>query len=129
MPHGPTWTATLVWAADVCAWLGDRAAAAALRDLLLPFAGVMTWQYGPVARALGRLEQALGHADEAERLLRDAIALCERIDARAFLAMARLDLAMLLPSADGRGLVAQALTAAEELGMTGLGARARAVQG
>jgi hypothetical protein len=130
LPRSPTWAITLVWAADICAWLGDRATAATLRDLLVPFAGVMTWQDGPVARAVGLLEQALGHPDEAERRLRDAVALCERMDARAFLAIARLDLAtLLLPSEEGRRLLDLARTAAEELGMPGPGRRARAVQG
>jgi hypothetical protein len=44
---------------------------------------------------------------------------------RAFLAMARLDLgALLLPSTESRQLFNQALTAADELGMTGLAKRA-----
>jgi hypothetical protein len=43
----------------------------------------MTWPYGPVGRGVGVLEQALGRADEAQRRLREAIALCERMDARA----------------------------------------------
>jgi hypothetical protein len=130
LPRGPTWAITLAWAADICAWLGDRATAATLLDLLAPFAGVMTWQYGPVGRAVAVLELALGDPDEAERRLRDAVALCERMDARAFLAIARVDLAtLLLPSAEGRTLLAEARAAAEELGMPGLGERARAVSG
>jgi hypothetical protein len=84
----------------------------------------MTWQYGPVGRAVGLLELTLGRRGEAERRLREAIALCERMDARAFLAMARLDLgALLLPSIEGRRLLDQALTAADALGMTSLAKR------
>jgi hypothetical protein len=46
------------------------------------------------------------------------------MDARAYLAAARLELGeLLLPSAEGERLVAQARTAAEELGMPGLAAR------
>jgi hypothetical protein len=124
-PHGPTWTHTLTWAADICAWLDDRSTAMPLLELLTPFAGVMTWAYGPVGRAVGVLELTLGRRSEAERRLREAIALCERMDARAFLAMARLDLgALLLPSTEGRRLLDQALTAADELGMTSLAKRA-----
>jgi DNA-binding SARP family transcriptional activator len=120
-PHGPTWTHTLTWAADICAWLDDRSTAMALLELLSPFAGVMTWAYGPVGRAVGVLELTMGRRGEAERRLREAIALCERMDARAFLAMARLDLGALLhPSIEGRRLLDQALTAADELGMLGL---------
>jgi tetratricopeptide (TPR) repeat protein len=119
LPHGPTWTMTMAWAADICAWLEDRPRAALLLDQLAPFAGVMTWQYGPAARGVGLLELALGHPDEAERCLRDAIALCERMDAQAFLAMARHDLGeLLVPSAEGRTLLDQARAAAGELGLS-----------
>jgi tetratricopeptide (TPR) repeat protein len=127
LPRGPTWTMTLTWAADVCAWLADRAAAARLHELLDPFPDVVTWQYGPVARSLGLLELALGRRPEAERRLRQAIEICERMDARAFLAMARLDLATsLAPSAERRRLLEQARGAADELGMPGLTSRALA---
>ena len=87
----------------------------------------MTWQYGPVGRGVALLDLALGRRDQAERRLREAIALCERMEARAFLAMARLDLGTLLvPSAEGHQLVDQARAAADELGMPGLAKRATA---
>jgi hypothetical protein len=115
----------LTWAADICAWLDDRSIAMRLLELLAPFAGVMTWPYGPVGRGVGLLELALGRRSQAERRLREAIALCERMDARAFLAMARVDLGALRhPSIEGRPLLDQALTAADELGMTSLAKRA-----
>jgi hypothetical protein len=125
LPHGPTWTISLTWAAEICAWLEDRPRAARLYDLLAPFADVMTYQYGSVGRPVGRLAQTLERHDEAEQLLRDAVALCERMDARAFLAIARQDLAeLLLPSPEGRRLLEQARGAANELGMPGLTKRA-----
>jgi hypothetical protein len=125
IPRGVTWTITLTWAADICAWLDDRSTALRLLELLTPFAGVVTYQYGPVGRAVGLLELILERRSQAERRLREAIALCERMDARAFLAMARLDLgALLLPSIEGRRLLDQALTAADEVGMTSLAKRA-----
>jgi hypothetical protein len=124
MPRGPTWATTMAWAADICAWLGDRETAAALLEQLTPFADVMTWQYGPIGRGVGLLELALGRAGEAERHLRAAVALCERTQARAFLAMAQHDLgAQLLPSQEGRALVESARVAAEQLGLLGLTAR------
>jgi DNA-binding SARP family transcriptional activator len=127
MPRGLTWAMTLTWAADICAWLRDCPTADRLLDLLAPFAEVMICQSGPVGRSVGLLEQALGRPDQAQQRLRDAIALCERMDARAFLAMARLDLGtLLLPSAEGRRLVDQACAAADELGMPGLTKRAPA---
>jgi hypothetical protein len=124
IPRGPPWMVSLTWAADICAWLDDRSTAMPLLELLTPFAGVMTWPYGPVGRAVGLLELTLGGRSQAERRLREAIALCERMDARAFLAMARLDLGALLhPSIEGRRLLDQALTVADELGMTSLAKR------
>ena len=118
LPHGPTWTISLTWAADICTWLEDRDRAARIYDLLAPFADVMTYQYGPVGRAVGRLLQTLERTEEAEQRLRDAVALCERMDARAFLAMARHDLGeLLLPSAEGRRLVDGARAMADQLGM------------
>ena len=118
LPHGPTWTISLTWAAEICAWLGDRPRAARLYDLLAPFADVMTYQYGPVGRPVGRLLHTLARPEEAEVLLRDAIALCERMDAQAFLAMAKHDLGeLLLPSAEGRRLVGEADASAAALGM------------
>ena len=118
LPRGPMWTVTLTWAADICAWLEDRATATRLRKLLAPFANVVTWQYGPVARGVALLDLALGARDQAEHHLREAIALCERVDAQAFLAMARHDLGQLLkPSAEGRRLVNQAQITADELGL------------
>ena len=122
LPRGPTWTVTLTWAADICAWLVDRSTAASLCELLAPFANVMTWQYGPVGRGIALLDLALGRRDQGERRLREAIALCERTDARAFLAMARHDLGtLLLPSPEGRRLVDQARASAEGMGMLSLG--------
>jgi DNA-binding SARP family transcriptional activator len=130
LPHGPTWTATLTWAADICAWLDDRSTATSLRELLEPYASVMTWQYGPVGRGIALLDLALGHRDQAERRLREAIALCERTDARAFLAMARHDLgALLRPSPEGRRLLDQARADADAMGMLSLGRAAARVQG
>jgi DNA-binding SARP family transcriptional activator len=127
LPRSPTWTMTLTWAADICAWLQNRPTAVLLLDLLTPFADVMTWQYGAVGRSVGLLELTLGRPDEAQRRLRDAMALCERMDARAFLAMTRADLGtLLLPSAEGRRLLDQARAAADELGIPGLTKRAPA---
>ena len=124
-PRGPTWLISLTWAADICAWLDDGPRARRLLDLLGPFSDVMTWQYGPVGRVVGLLQLALGRPDEAERRLRAAVVLCERMDAQAFLAMARHDLAeLLLPSPEGRRLLDQARAAADELGIPGLDKRA-----
>jgi DNA-binding SARP family transcriptional activator len=121
VPRGPTWMATLTWAADICAWLEDRSTATRLCTLLAPFANVMTWQYGPVGRSVALLDIVLGRRDQAERRLREAVALCERMNAQAFLATARADLgALLLPSPEGRRMLQQARAAADELSLPGL---------
>jgi hypothetical protein len=121
VPRGPTWMVTLTWAADICAWLEDRSTATRLCTLLAPFANVMTWQYGPVGRSVALLDVVLGRRDQAERRLREAIALCERMNAQAFLATARADLgALLLPSPEGRRMLQQARAAADELSLPGL---------
>jgi hypothetical protein len=128
LPRGPTWTITLTYAADICAWLEDRATATRLFTLLAPFSNVMTWQCGPVGRSVALLDLVLGRHDQAERRLREAVALCERLDAAAFLAMARLDLgALLLPSAEGRRLLDQARAAAADLGLAALAKRTDAI--
>ena len=66
-------------------------------------------QAGPLGRAVGRLALTLGRRDEAEDHLRAAVALCERMDARAFLAIARYDLGrLLLAEPEGTALLEQA---------------------
>ena len=113
-------------AADVCAALDDRAVAAPLHDLLAPCADVMSVHAGPLGRAVGRLALTLGRRDEAEGHLRAAVALCERMDARAYLAIARYELGqLLLPGPEGTTLVEQAGAAAEQLGMPGWARRAQ----
>ena len=126
-PRSLGWTTTISGAADVCAALEDRALAASLYELLAPCADVMAMQSGPLGRAAGRLALTLGRRDEAEAHLRAAVTLCERMDARAFLAIARYDLGrLLLPSPEGTALVEQARAMAEELGMPGWSRRAHA---
>jgi hypothetical protein len=126
-PRSFSWGTTMLGAADVCASLEDRMLAARLYDLLVPCAGVMVAQAGPVDRAAGRLAHTLARPVEAEEHLRAAVALCERMDARAYLAIARYELGLLLvPKAEGIRLVGQAATAAEELAMPGWLRRANA---
>jgi DNA-binding SARP family transcriptional activator len=126
-PRTLGWTTTMTGAADVCAALDDRAVAAPLYDLLAPCADVVSTHAGPLGRAVGLLALTLGRRDEAEARLRAAVALCERMQARAFLAIARYDLGrLLLPSPEGTARVEQAHAMAEELGMPGWSRRAQA---
>jgi DNA-binding SARP family transcriptional activator len=126
-PRNHAWGTTVIGAADVCADLDDRSLAGPLYELLAPHADLMVMQSGPLSRVLGRLALTLGRRDEAQHHLRGAIALCERMDARAFLAIARYDLGrLLLPSHEGAMLIEQARAAAEALGMPGWAKKARA---
>ena len=119
-PRSFAWGTTMIGAAGVCAALGVRPLAEQLYGLLVPCAGVMIAQAGPVDRATGLLARTLGRRAEAEERLRAAVALCERMDARAYLAIARYELGrLLLPGAEGTRLLGQAAAAAEEIGMPG----------
>jgi DNA-binding SARP family transcriptional activator len=119
-PRNHAWGTTVIGAADVCADLDDRSLAGPLHELLAPHADLMVIQSGPLSRPLGRLAVTLGRRAEAEHHLRAAVTLCERMDARAFLAIARYDLGrLLLPSHEGALLIDQARAAARALGMPG----------
>jgi len=126
LPRGLHWLATMAGAADVCGWLGDRPNAQRLYELLIPNADVISLWTGPVAISLGGIAQSIGRGDEAQAHLRSAVALCERIDAPAYLAIARLQLGRLLqPNAEGRKLLEQAHADAERLGMPGWATQAK----
>jgi DNA-binding SARP family transcriptional activator len=127
LPRGVSWATTMTFAADLAAWLEHSDGAERLHALLAPCAGAMIAQVGSLARPVGVLALALGRPEEAERRLRDAVALCVRMDAQAHLAFARLELGrLLLPAAEGRALVEQAAQAADRLGLLGVRASAAA---
>ena len=126
LPRGLHWLASMAGAADVCGWLGDRPHSQRLYDLLMPSADVISLWTGPVAISLGGVAQSIGRSDEAQAHLRSAVALCERIDAPAYLTIARLQLGRLLqPRAEGRELLEQARADAEHLEMPGWAAQAQ----
>jgi DNA-binding SARP family transcriptional activator len=120
LPRGLHWLATMAGAADVCGWLGDRPHSQRLYELLMPSANVISLWTGPVALSLGGVAQSVGRRHEAEAHFRSAVALCERIDAPAYLAIARIQLGRLLrPHPEARDLLEHARTEAERLGMPG----------
>ena len=85
MHLGLYWLSTMAGAADVCAWLRD-----------LEHAALLALSTGPLALALGRRELA-------EERLRGAVALCECMQAPAYLAIAHSEPGrMLRPSAEAR---------------------------
>jgi tetratricopeptide (TPR) repeat protein len=138
LPEDGTRIAALALLAEVCAFLGDAYHAGRLYTALLPFArynvvlGAALACVGSTSRYLGLLATAMARWDEAARHYEDAIAMHTRMGARPWLAHTQHDYAAMLlqRAAPGdheraRDLIAHALTASEQLGMTRLSERCR----
>src|SRR5256712_2504674 len=138
LPRDGGWLVYMSLLAAVAAQLNDRASAARLYELLLPYAGrlgivgagLACW--GSISSYLGLLASALGRVAEATRHFEDAAKVHERIGARPFLAWTQLSHARLLltcdagaRSSEATALLASALATARELGMDGLVAKMR----
>jgi tetratricopeptide (TPR) repeat protein len=115
--------------AEVAWFLGDAARAAVLRDLLLPYRGLVVdtleSSLGAVDRYLGLAAMTAGDLQAAERHLRDAVVLNTQIGAQPWAARAQADLASLLCARDRPAdreqaieLLEAALGTAMRLGMT-----------
>jgi DNA-binding CsgD family transcriptional regulator len=132
------WPGFLDQLVDLSEHFGDAATAARLYDELLPWnaygGGVGTTSVvytGAMARDLGRAAATAGRLDDAERLLREAVATNLRWGARPYVALTRLELAGVLRRTGRPGVATEALelarSAAREarrLGMPGPLARA-----
>jgi hypothetical protein len=125
--------ASLTYFVDVCTFLGDKARAAILYKLLLPYAGrtavvgFSTACHGAVSRYLGALATTLEQWDEAERHFEDALAMNARMEAWPWLAHTQYQYATMLLVRDQLGdcekakeLLKAALVTARELGMRAL---------
>src|SRR5438067_432140 len=138
LPRDGGWLVYMSLLAAVAAELNDRASAARLYELLLPYAdrlgivgaGLACW--GSISSYLGLLASALDRVAEATRHFEDAAKVHERIGARPFLAWTQLSHARLLLTCDAgarrseaTALLASALATARELGMDGLVAKMR----
>jgi hypothetical protein len=96
-------------------------------DALLPFAGIFNWTGGTIGEGndtgLAMAAAVLGRPDDADRHSDDAIALCERAGARAYLARANFDRATLLADrgdlSGARPYLETATAIGAEVGMTG----------
>jgi tetratricopeptide (TPR) repeat protein len=102
------WLLGMALTSEVCSRLGSRPEAAELYEQLLPFAGRHAVGHaegsvGALDRYLGLLAHTLGHLDDAERHLLDAVKVNERMGARAWTAHSRFDLANVLLERDGPG--------------------------
>jgi len=135
------WLLGMTLLAEPCAALRDRAAAARLYELLLPYEphyaqAPVEASFGAAARALGVLATTLGRLDDADRHFEAAIAMERRMRARPWLAHAQHWLAAALLARGGAGdadragtLLEEALATYRGLGMDTFAARAAALTG
>lgn len=133
------WLVTMALLGEAAARLGATEAAAELRGLLLPYHGMgIDIRFGrhfigTVDRVLGLLAAALGLREEASAHFAAADALHVRLGAMRWLAEARCDHAEVLLTggaadrARAEPLLSSALAIAQELGLAGAAARARAL--
>jgi DNA-binding winged helix-turn-helix (wHTH) protein/tetratricopeptide (TPR) repeat protein len=130
IPRDEHWLVTLTTLALACASLRDTRRAATLYEQLRPFAqrnvvhDLLRTYSGSVSLHLGLLAEAMGRLDAAARHLDDALAMNTRIGGRPFLARTQYEYARLLlergRAADRRralALLDQSVATAEELGL------------
>jgi tetratricopeptide (TPR) repeat protein len=142
VPRDALWMACLTYLVEVCTFLGDRARAAILYQLLLPYAGrtVVIGNaaacYGALSRYLGALATTLGRWDEAAQHFEDALAMNTCMEAWPWLAHTQYQYATMLLARDQSGdtekareLLKAALVTARELGMRALEERLTAPEG
>jgi tetratricopeptide (TPR) repeat protein len=103
LPFDEEWLVSIGLLADVASAVGEDGHAAALYELLLPYADRVAISYpeistGAVARSLGLLAGSIGRRDDARRHFAAAVALHRRIGARTWLARTERDAAGLLAS-------------------------------
>jgi len=133
LPRDSLWMGTLTYFVDICTFLGDRARAETLYQILLPFAGRnvvvanATVCYGALSRYLGALATTFERWDDAARHFEDALAMNARMDARPWLARTREQYATMLLARRHSGdcdkaavLLDAALVTTRELGMCAL---------
>jgi DNA-binding SARP family transcriptional activator len=132
------WTFCMSLLAEACALLGEARPAAKLYDVLSPYSGlnviaVPEVLFGSVDRVLGVLAGMRGRWEEAEGHFTAALEMDRRMGARPWAAHTRHDHAAMLLARDGpgdreraAGLLAEATSAYEELGMESWAKRALA---
>jgi tetratricopeptide (TPR) repeat protein len=130
------WLVALTVLADVCAFLGDAPRAAALEQLMRPYAGRIVlsgeaWNcYGAADRSLGLLAATRRHWTEAETYFRQALERNTTLGSPPWVAQTQFGYAQMLLRRGQSGdaelandLLASALSAAEQLGMISLATR------
>jgi hypothetical protein len=120
LPFDANWVSALREAATAAVLLADREAAAVLYDALLPYAGRpltagrAVTSYGVADRPLGELAALLGREADAERHLREAIALDTAMGSTVWALYGRRSLLRLHPDAE---LAAEVEELSEALGL------------
>jgi len=139
LPRDGLWILHACGLAQACALIGDERRAELLYDQLVPFAernaiSISTLPFGPVSMRLGSLAASLSRWEQAERHFDDASELCESLGARAFTAMLLVERARMFLARAGRGDVERArssldasLAISDDLGLSGIAERARAI--
>jgi DNA-binding CsgD family transcriptional regulator len=140
IPQDGRWVTSMVYLAEVCAFLGDAVRAAKLYVALAPFddrnlvAPPNVACFGAAARHLGMLATVMKRWADAERHFQSALATNHRQGGRPWVAHTRLEYASMLRTRNGSGdreraiaLAAEALALAREIGMQALVARAVAL--
>ncbi|HWM11900.1 MAG TPA: hypothetical protein VNO82_21250, partial [Solirubrobacteraceae bacterium] len=128
LPLDGIWLGAVAYLAETAAALGDATHAAALHDLLEPYAdrnlavGWASTCMGSAARHLGLLADLLGRRKAAVAHFETALAMNERMRARPWVARTKVEFARLLlqkPAGRERGaeLLEAGLAEAQELGM------------
>jgi tetratricopeptide (TPR) repeat protein len=135
------WTFCMSLLAEACSLLGDVKSPRKLYDVLSPYSGlnviaVPEVLFGSVDRVLGLLAGMLGRWEEAEGHFRAALEMDRRMGARPWAAHTRHEHAAMLLVRDEPGdaehaheLLAEAISAYEELGMKTWAKRAGALAG
>jgi hypothetical protein len=127
VPRDMNWLSTMASATEMCAILGDKRRARALRSLLEPYGDRMviaaraTFHHGSVAYFLARLAATLGDHRGADELYADAARRDERAGAAVWVARdlrRHAELLLAHDNARGRRLAQHAAAAAEAAGLT-----------
>jgi DNA-binding CsgD family transcriptional regulator/tetratricopeptide (TPR) repeat protein len=141
LPRDGRWATCIMYLAEVCAALNDRARAAVLYRLLLPWAGRNivigggTGFWGSSDRFLGMLATTEAHWTDAERHFAEALAMNERCGALGPLAHSYRDFAVMLllrgcpgDSAKAAGYLDKAAELTATPGLIALGEKVRVLR-
>jgi DNA-binding CsgD family transcriptional regulator len=138
LPRDGTWTTSMVFLAETCAYLSDAERAGAIYRFLLPYDGrniIISFHlacYGPIGRQLGMLCATMRRWNEAQGHFTGAIEMARRQGTPPAVAHTQYEFARMLAIRKHQGdvdkaldLLDEALSISGELGMCALNERAR----